>query len=202
MHIKKYSWKVNIPKTKALADVCKRIVSDTVLVNGPCDNFELILSSCDDDYDKANALQFPEPTCVSICGPSCDYIIAIFERNGKLIDPKEYDITWSNHQKGAFVHLMGSYYNHISVVVRKGDCTWYGRYIESCKNYSNFENIAQTRNNISGEMSKSQLHKFLEQNKSYKLYNVLGQLQSGNHIENGQYILTDGINFRNLFISR
>ena len=64
------------------------------------------------------------------------------------------------------------------------------------------ENIAQTRNNISGEMSKSQLHKFLEQNKSYKLYNVLGQLQSGNHIENGQYILTDGINFRNLFISR
>lgn len=51
-------------------------------------------------------------------------------------------------------------------------------------------------------MSKSQLHKFLEQNKSYKLYNVLGQLQSGNHIENGQYILTDGINFRNLFISR
>ena len=201
---KKYSWKVNIPKTKALADVCKRIVSDTVdiLCNGPCDNFELILSSCDDDYDKANALQFTEPTCVSICGPSCDYIIAIFERNGKLIDPKEYDITWSNHQKGAFVHLMGSYYNHISVVVRKGDCTWYGRYIESCENYSNFENIAQTRNNISGEMSKSQLHEFLEQNKSYKLYNVLGQLQFGNHIENGQYILTDGINFKNLFISR
>ncbi len=202
---KKYSWKPNLPKTKALADVCKRIILDTVAIDclGPCNDFELILSSCEDDYDKANALQFTEPTCVSICGPSCNYIIALFEKeNGKLIDPREYDITWSNHQKGAFVNLMGSYYNHISVVVKKGDCTWYGRYIESCENYSSIKSDAKVRSNISGRMTRSQLQEFLDQNKTYKLYNVLGQMQSWNQIEYGQYILTDGINFRNIFIYR
>ncbi|MBK8737238.1 MAG: hypothetical protein IPL98_15575 [Saprospiraceae bacterium] len=118
---KKYSWKPNLPKTKVLADVCKHIIQDTVTseCHGPCDDFNLILSSCEDDYDKANALQFPDPICVSICGPTCDYYIALFAKNGQLIDPKEYDITWSNHQKGAFVHLMGSYYNHISCVVKR-----------------------------------------------------------------------------------
>jgi hypothetical protein len=201
---KKYSWKPNLPKTKVLADVCKHIIQDTVTseCHGPCDDFNLILSSCEDDYDKANALQFPDPICVSICGPNCAYYIALFEKNGKLIDPTEYDISWSNHQKGAFVHLMGSYYNHISVVVKKGDCSWYGRYIKRCENYSNFENNAQARNNIPRKMTKFQLHEFLQQNKAYKLYNVLGQFQSINQIDNGQYILTDGINFSNLSISR
>lgn len=199
---KKYSWKPNLPKTKVLADVCKQIIQDTVTseCHGPCDDFNLILSSCEDDYDKANALQFPDPICVSICGPTCDYYIALFTKNGQLIDPKEYDITWSNHQKGAFVHLMGSYYNHISCVVKKGDCTWYGRYIESCANYSSYTNNAQARNKIPNKMTRFELKDFLEQNITYKLFNVLGQLQSKNNIVSGYYILSDGINYRNLYI--
>lgn len=87
MYFKKYSWKPNLPKTKVLADVCKHIIQDTVTseCHGPCDDFNLILSSCEDDYDKANALQFPDPICVSICGPTCDYYIALFTKMDNLL---------------------------------------------------------------------------------------------------------------------
>jgi len=174
-----YSWKPKLPKTREFADICRRVYRDSlnIICNGPCNDFDLILSSCDDDYDKLNQLQFPEPLCISICGPNCDYIIALFEKNGKLIDEKEYDITWSNHQKGAYVHLMGPYYDQLSVVVKKDGCSWYGRYIKSCKNFFNIgidKNI-QSRENKLIEIDKNQFIELLNRNKNVNVYNILGQ---------------------------
>jgi hypothetical protein len=131
---KRYSWAKGLPKSIEYADICQRrlqLVADT-LCSGPCDEMEFILSSCEDNYDLSSGLDFPPSLCQSICWNECEYIIALFEKNGKLIDPASYEIRWSNGSKGSHVLLMGPYYDNLTVEVRRGDCIWYGRYIRSC----------------------------------------------------------------------
>jgi PKD repeat protein len=132
-----YSWPKGVPKSIEYALICQRRITDTINLNctGPCKDFNLVLSSCEDDYDKKYNLNFPPAICQSICKNECNYTIALFELNGQLIDPTQYQIKWSNGATGAYVMLMGPYYDNLSVEVRKGDCVWYGRYIRSCKEY-------------------------------------------------------------------
>ena len=52
------------------------------------------------------------------------FIVGLFETNGQLIDPSQYQIRWSTGSAGAYVMMMGSYYNTLTVEVRKGDCIW------------------------------------------------------------------------------
>ncbi len=129
-----YSWQKGLPKSIEYADICQRrlnLVADTIC-SGPCDEMEFILSSCEDRYDLANGLDFPPSLCQSICWNECEYIIALFEKDGRLIDPSSYEIRWSNGSNGSHVRLMGPYYDNLTVEVRRGDCVWYGRYIRSC----------------------------------------------------------------------
>lgn len=134
-----YSWKPGLPKSIEYADICQRRIQDTANLSckGPCDELDFILSSCDDDYDIENNLNFPVSICQSICLNDCNYIIALFEKDGRLINPGDYQIKWSTGGSGAYVMMMGPYYNHLTVEVRKGDCIWYGRYIRSCPNDRN-----------------------------------------------------------------
>ncbi|MBK9640824.1 MAG: T9SS type A sorting domain-containing protein [Saprospiraceae bacterium] len=149
-----YSWPKGVPKSIEYALICQRRITDTINLNctGPCKDFNLVLSSCEDDYDKKYNLNFPPAICQSICKNECNYTIALFELNGQLIDPTQYQIKWSNGATGSYVMLMGPYYDNLSVEVRKGDCVWYGRYIRSCKEYKfsfSAENLVtrSTRNN-------------------------------------------------------
>ncbi|MFZ1380218.1 MAG: hypothetical protein WAS56_11160 [Saprospiraceae bacterium] len=197
------TWRPNGPKTREFATTCIRKVNNTVSLscNGPCADFELILSSCEDDYDKMHNLNFPDPLCISICGPACDFIIALFELNGNMVNPNDYEISWSNHQKGgAYVHLMDPYYDNLSVVVKKGDCTWYGRYVKSCINYKSktANQQAKERSSPSRQMNRFELHEFLSNNPTFKLYNNSAQqidlLQvPKNKKITGIYFLNDGI---------
>ncbi len=132
---KLYSWPSGVPKTIEFAEICLResiLVADPQCA-GPCDNFDFILSSCEDDYDVENGLNFPLALCRSICLDPCTYIIAVFEQNGNVVNASDYDIRWSTGATGNHVTLMGAYYNNLTVTVKKGDCVWYGKYIKSCK---------------------------------------------------------------------
>ncbi len=131
-----YSWDTGLPKTIEYADICERRIQYKAQTNctGPCEEIEFILSSCLDTYDEDNNLNYPAALCESICKNECKFIVALFEKNGQLINPSEYSIKWSTGSSGAYVELMIPYYNTLTVEVRKGDCIWYGRYIRSCPN--------------------------------------------------------------------
>ncbi|MBK9272675.1 MAG: T9SS type A sorting domain-containing protein [Saprospiraceae bacterium] len=129
-----YSWKKGLPKSIEFADICQRRIHGVAKLDcsGPCDELDFILSSCDDVYDIQNNLNFPPSICKSICLNDCEYIIALFEKNGQLINPSDYQIKWSTGGSGSHVMMMGPYYNQLTVEVRKGDCVWYGRYLRAC----------------------------------------------------------------------
>ncbi|MEO6190582.1 MAG: T9SS type A sorting domain-containing protein, partial [Saprospiraceae bacterium] len=150
-----YSWKSGSPKTIEYADICQRRIQGKAKLDcsGPCNNIEFILSSCEDTYDMDNNLNFPNAICQSICKNECQFIIALFEKNGNLINPSDYTIKWSNGGTGSYVTLMQPYYNNLTVEVRKGDCIWYGRYIRSCKN--NFGSNDKKATSIIEENSNS-----------------------------------------------
>lgn len=132
---KYYSWPLGRPKSIEFADICQQKFQDTVKhkCSGPCSELQFILSSCEDDYHKQFNLNYPAGICKTICGGACQFVIALFETNGQLINPSDYEINWSNGATGAYVELMAPYFNNLSVSVRKGDCFWKGKYIKSCQ---------------------------------------------------------------------
>jgi hypothetical protein len=141
--VKRYFWKAGLPKTIEFADICTHRVSQTLKLDctGPCDEFNFVLSSCHDDYDRAWDLNYPASLCETICGGACTYIVALFDANGQLVDPTLYDIRWSTGSRDSWVRLMGPYHNTLRVEVRKGDCIWRGRYWKACENYPGSGNI-------------------------------------------------------------
>jgi len=149
-----YSWKKGLPKSIEFADICQRRIQGKAKLdcNGPCKDLEFILSSCEDNYDIQNNLNFPPSICKTICLNDCEYIIALFEKNGQLINPAEYQIKWSTGGSGSHVMMMGPYYNQLTVEVRKGDCVWYGRYIRSCP--PNSQTGLNTINSLTRDPSK------------------------------------------------
>ncbi|MEO6191280.1 MAG: hypothetical protein ABIO44_14030, partial [Saprospiraceae bacterium] len=174
MTSKIYSWKVNDPKTIEYADICQSRIIDNSLSTclGPCENFKLILSSCNDDYYKNNNLNFPNALCKSICSSDCQFIVGIFDLNGNLLNPAEYDIKWSTGSSGNYVTLMQPYYSTLSVEVKKGDCIWNGRYWKSCNLYKKFGDGSRIseRNSI----TKSELILIYSQSRNIILYDING----------------------------
>lgn len=73
--------------------------------------------------------------------------------------------------------LWAPYYDNLSVVVKKGDCTWYGRYVKSCINYKSktANQQAKERSSPSRQMNRFELHEFLSNNPTFKLYNNSAQ---------------------------
>jgi hypothetical protein len=196
-----YSWKPNYPKTIEYADICKRVLNDSsnIECSGPCDKIQFILSSCEDDYDVANNLNFPPAICQSICSNACNYIVALFETDGTIIDPSKYKIKWSVGGSGAYVMMMGPYYNTLTVEVQKGDCNWYGRYWKSCKEYKgNFHSDLPALYSLNpGAIDLNSIEALARSAQSGSIYNIQGQLvlNSLNQIENlkpGIYILILG----------
>lgn len=133
-----YTWQAHVPHTVEFADICKRVLQGTADLNcsGPCEDIQFILSSCGDDYDLANHLNYPSSICQSICSNACMYIVGLFETNGNLVDPSKYKISWSTGGSGAYVMMKGPYYNNLTVKVEKDGCNWYGRYWKSCNHYT------------------------------------------------------------------
>lgn len=202
---KLYSWKSGVPRTIEFADICKRFLTDSsnLSCSGPCAELNFILSSCEDDYDLDKNLNFPTALCESICSNACQYIVGLFETNGRLIDPSNYQIKWSTGGNGSHVMLMGPYYNTLTVEVRKGDCIWYGRYWKSCKNYigSMQTSIPELDFSTSNILQRSKIQELVEYTNSISIYNLEGILISNNKnsIENlghGFYFLVveNGIN--------
>jgi PKD repeat protein len=196
-----YSWKPGLPRSIEFADICKRDVTDSTNLScsGPCAELNFILSSCEDDYDLANNLNFPSAICQSICSNACNYIIALFETDGSLINPANYRIKWSTGGSGAYVMMMGPYYNTLTVEVQKGDCIWYGRYWKSCKNDVGHFNpeipgLNMMNTTISGF---SNLQAMIQNSETILIYDLNGQLISNNknqieELEPGVYFLKTG----------
>ncbi|MBK9108913.1 MAG: hypothetical protein IPM92_11260 [Saprospiraceae bacterium] len=138
---KYYSWKTGRPKSIEFADICEQKIKDTVNIecSGPCSEMKFILSSCEDDYDELHQLNYPASICKTICGGACQFIIGLFETNGQLINPADYEIQWSNGSAGAYVELMAPYFNNLRVSVKKGDCVWNGRYYKSCNLFKDMQ---------------------------------------------------------------
>ncbi|MCC6816447.1 MAG: hypothetical protein IT267_08560 [Saprospiraceae bacterium] len=134
---KYYSWLPKRAKTIENADICTKRFRKKVTLscNGPCKDLEFVLSSCEDDYDISKNLSYPLSLCESVCSNECNFIVALFETNGQLVNPTDYEIKWSTGSNGSFVHMMQPYYNNLSVEVKKGDCIWRGKYIKSCTQY-------------------------------------------------------------------
>ncbi len=195
---KMYSWKPNVPKTIEYADICKRVLTDSsnLECTGPCEDIRFILSSCEDDYDLEHNLNFPPSICESICSDACNYIVGLFETNGTLINPSNYKIKWSVGGSGAYVMMMGPYYNTLTVEVQKGDCSWYGRYWKSCKNYpGNLHSDLPGLNAMNpGVIELNKVDALVQSSQSVFIYNVQGQLISRNNnqiesLEQGIYFL-------------
>ncbi len=146
-----YRYPKGAPKSIEYAQICQRRIEEKAIPDcpGPCNNIEFILSSCEDTYDMDNNLDFPPALCKSLCKNECLFIVALFEKNGKLINPSDYQIKWSTGGSGAFVEVMMPYYNTLTVEVRKGDCVWYGRYIRSCRNSTTADPNSQNEINTS-----------------------------------------------------
>lgn len=175
------------PHTIEYAKICKQKFDITAQdkCNGPCAPMAFILSSCDDDYDKKYNLDYPVTICSSYCKNSCMYIVGLFEMNGKLIDPSQYDITWSTGAKGAYVVLMGPYYNNLSVVVKKGDCIWYGRYIKSCLNFKSIRSQTDGESVDGDQVISISRSRFLTEHadmSNYSVYDMTGKLVSVNEL--------------------
>ncbi|MBK9722526.1 MAG: T9SS type A sorting domain-containing protein [Saprospiraceae bacterium] len=194
-----YNWEQGVPKTIEFANICKRILIDSSNLEcaGPCAEIQFILSSCEDDYDQEHNLNFPSAICESICSNACNYIVALFETNGTLIDPSKYKIKWSTGGTGAYVMMMGPYYNTLTAEVQYGDCIWYGRYWKRCKNYSgNFQSNSSGWNLITdGIIDIQKTQELIRQSESSAIYNLTGQLIEKSQIENlqkGMYFLLIG----------
>ncbi len=192
-----YSWPAGLPKTIEYADICVHRTRDSLDLDcsGPCAHLKFILSSCHDDYHKENQLNYPDAICESICGGACQYIIALFEENGNLIDPSDYQIRWSTGGTGAYVMMMGRYFNTLSVEVRKGDCIWRGRYWKSCELFDAGQELQANPDCVErgASLSFSQLREKLNEGPTRNvLYNLSGQSFSQDDFEslpNGFYIL-------------
>lgn len=196
-----YRWKPNLPKTIEYAEICKRVLSDSsnIECSGPCEDIQFILSSCEDDYDVANNLNFPPSICQSICSNACNYIVGLFETDGTLINPSNYKIKWSVGGSGAYVMMMGPYYNTLTVEVQKGDCNWYGRYWKSCKNYQgNLHSDLPGLNSLNpGVIDLNRIEALIQSTQAIWIYNIQGQLISVNkyqieNLESGIYFLQTG----------
>jgi hypothetical protein len=193
-----YVWRKGVPKTIEYADICTRSFSDETDLDctGPCADIRFILSSCEDDYDVEHNLNFPTSICQSICSNACMYIVALFETDGTLIDPSKYKIKWSTGGTGAYVMMMGPYYNMLTVEVQKGDCNWFGRYWKSCKNYPQNlkEELDDNDFSITEITGRSKIYEILEDESSVAIYNAEGRLISTNknqieHLLPGLYFL-------------
>ena len=179
----RYSWPPKYPKTKEFAIPCLRIHEEEMKLtcNGPCDQLNFILSSCEDDIDSKQNLNFPSNLCKSICASKCEYIIALFETNGTLINDKEYDITWSNRSKGSYVTLGGIYHDNLHVTVKKGDCYWYGHYTKLCENYNSLHGLSE----LSSRNGKLKISDLLNSKEPYTIYNMMGEIISTKIDQNG-----------------
>ena len=177
---------------------------DTINVKceGPCTEMKFILSSCLDDYDVKNNLNFPPALCESVCGGSCNIIVALFEENGTLIDPNAYQILWSNGSTNSYVHIMAPYYNTLTVEVRKGECIWRGRYWKSCDLYKG-NNLIDSRDfgNVFLQAESMNVETFLQETsiKNYKIYNIDGKcvakdILEWNLLTSGMYLVFVEIN--------
>ncbi|MEP7197642.1 MAG: hypothetical protein ABI851_14075 [Saprospiraceae bacterium] len=177
---KYYSWPAKVPKSIEYAKICTRRISNVLALEckGPCEKLEFILSSCEDDYDINNNLNFPTALCKSICSNQCNFIVALFEKNGQLINPSEYEIKWSTGGNGAYVDMMQPYYNTLSVEVKKGDCIWRGRYWKKCDDYNNNIELPdlKLRSKESNIITKDEFELLMGSEKNIKLFNVSGQL--------------------------
>ncbi len=146
-----YSWVKGVPKTIEFADICQRRIMDTAQIpcSGICNDFDFILSSCGDQYSVNSNLKFPPNLCHSICRNDCKFIIALFEKDGSIVDPNKYVINWSTGGKNSYVELMQPYYNNLSVQVTNGDCIWQGRYVRDCSGLNKFIFINSNRSHSS-----------------------------------------------------
>ncbi|MDQ3142589.1 MAG: hypothetical protein M3Q56_10130 [Bacteroidota bacterium] len=196
---KLYSWKIGVPKTIEFAQICHRRITDSVAITcqGPCSEFNLILSSCEDDYDKNYQLNYPNHLCNSICQDECDYIIGLFEENGNLINPTEYQIKWSSGHTGAYVFRMGPYFDNLKVEVRKGDCVWYGRYVKSCTQFVGniLDNTLSDRARNISLHGRNLLKELSLQNIPFSVFSSNGQLilkknDDWNYLTSGIYIVS------------
>lgn len=191
-----YTWPKGVPKSIEYAKICERRIIDTINVKceGPCTEMKFILSSCLDDYDVKNNLNFPPALCESVCGGSCNIIVALFEENGTLIDPNAYQILWSNGSTNSYVHIMAPYYNTLTVEVRKGECIWRGRYWKSCDLYKG-SNLIDSRDfgNIFLQAESMNVETFLQEAsiKNYKIYNIEGKCVAKDILE--WNLLTSGL---------
>lgn len=204
---KYYSWEAGKPHRIEFADICERKIQDTVatICSGPCDSFNFILSSCEDDYDKSNNLNFPPSICESICGGACQYIIALFESDGRLIDPNAYEIVWSDGSTGAYIHRMGPYYNNVWAEVRKGDCSWRGKYIKQCSQFGKFHHETESLNSRSHQANRLAKKDCLGTSQALRIYSMTG-VPMGNSTEDlpnlppGIYLLIDHVNGQSMTI--
>lgn len=178
---KYYSWPPKTPQTYENANICTQRLRKKLDLScaGPCKDLEFILSSCEDDYDKNRNLQFPKEICESVCSDECNFIVALFEKEGQLVNPSLYEISWSTGGAGAFVHMMQPYYNTLSVKVKKGDCVWRGKYIKSCTQYNKiFIEEELVERNLINANSNSMESLFTHSNA--KVYNLSGQEVAAN----------------------
>lgn len=193
---KMYSWKSGLPKTIEFADICKRSVYDTLDIecSGPCEELEFILSSCEDDYDVEHQLVYPDIICQSVCSSSCMFIVGLFETNGQLIDPSQYQIRWSTGSSGAYVMMMGTYFNTLTVEVRKGDCIWRGRYWKSCHQYKKVWNPEGELQLNSGPLENYTPQQLIQQETKASIYDLQGHLVAKSlnqleHLASGVYFI-------------
>lgn len=176
---KLYSWKQGRPHTIEYADICQLKSCDSLSLNctGPCEDFSFILSSCLDDYDEENNLNFPNEFCKSVCVNNCDFIVGIFGLDGNLVDPNFYNVKWSSGETGATSMQKGCINYTLAVEVRRGDCVWYGRYRESCKGlnggFSN-DQYGLIKNGPS-VIDLQSLHILLDAKQEFVIYNMNGQ---------------------------
>ncbi len=179
-----YTWIPGSPKSIENAIICTKRMKKKIELNctGPCKDLEFILSSCKDDYHTANNLIWPQNICMSVCNDSCLFVVGLFEKNGHLINPSNYDINWSVGGSGAYVKMMQPYYNTLSVEVKKGDCVWRGKYIKACANYvkiDELEILTRTKT-INYDEYIDMLFSIYPNG---AIYNITGQKLAGNSLE-------------------
>ncbi|HEX5624495.1 MAG TPA: hypothetical protein VFX48_00645 [Saprospiraceae bacterium] len=207
-----YSWKPGYPKTREYADLCVEQTSDSLELHcpGPCEDFSFILSSCEDDYDVTHQLEFPDEICQSVCSNPCQYIVGVFDLQGRILDPNQYSVKWSTGETDVISLQNGCYNYHLSVEVRRGDCIWKGRYREQCELHTG---------SVTGQtaMSRSRwmqpipetLEEILQSGTPFEIRNLMGQkLGNGQEILNqlsaGIYLMgigpSDRKHYRKVFI--
>jgi hypothetical protein len=191
-----YKWKPGYPHTIEYADICERKLSDTIQLNciGPCADFSFIISSCGDDVDKKNNLNFPSGYCKSVCLNNCNYIVGIFGLDGNLINSSLYSIKWSSGETTAVSNQIGCFNYSLTVEVSKGDCIWYGRYRPECGVKSGIINeLTYSPRSPVTEIQLQDLKILLLQKTDFKIYNSTGQII--NYFQSDLHNLIPGIYF-------